>query len=150
MSQSYCNLLFHMVFSTKYRKPLITDDIRERVYSYLGGALKGEKGIPILINGMEDHVHILAALHQTSSVADVLRNIKANSSKWLHRDVPGQADFAWQSGYGAFSVSASQKDLVHQYIRTQAEHHKSMTFQEEFIILLKKHGIEYDERYLWD
>jgi len=150
MSQSYCNLLVHMVFSTKYRKPLITDDIRERVYSYLGGALKGENCIPMLINGMEDHVHILAALHQTSAPADVLRNIKSNSSKWLHRDVPGHGDFAWQSGYGAFSVSASQKDVVFEYIRNQAEHHKTMTFQEEFIILLKKHGIEYDERYLWD
>lgn len=150
MGQSYCNLLFHMVFSTKHRAPLITNEIQSRIFSYLAGALKREKGIPILINGMEDHVHILAVLHQTTCVADVLRNIKANSSKWLHRDVQGHDEFAWQSGYGAFSVSASQKDTVLQYIRNQAEHHKSMTFQQEFIGLLKKHGIEYDERYIWD
>jgi len=139
-----------MVFSTKHRKPFIEDQIRDRVYAYLGGALKDEKGHPILINGMADHVHILAALHQSSAVADVLRNIKANSSKWLHRDVPGYEHFAWQSGYGAFTVSASQKDVVLEYIRNQAEHHKTMTFQEEFIGLLKKHGIDYDERYIWD
>ena len=150
MPQSYCNLLYHMVFSTKHRQPLITPDIRERVYSYLGGGLKGEKGIPILINGMEDHVHILAALHQDCSVSTVLRNIKANSSKWIHRDFSGHDNFAWQSGYGTFTVSASQKDSVFKYIENQEEHHKTMTFKEEFIRLLKKHGIEYDERYIWD
>ncbi|MCF6284203.1 MAG: IS200/IS605 family transposase [Candidatus Hydrogenedentes bacterium] len=150
MPQSYCNLLYHMVFSTKHREPLITPDIRERVYSYLGGGIKGEKGIPILINGMEDHVHILAALHQDCSVSTVLRNIKANSSKWIHRDFSGHDNFAWQSGYGAFTVSASQKNSVSKYIENQEEHHKTMTFKEEFIGLLKKHGIEYDERYIWD
>jgi len=150
MSQSYCNLLYHMVFSTKYREPLITEEIRERIYAYLGGAIKGEKGIPILINGMEDHVHILAALHQDSSVSAVLRNIKSNSSKWLHRDLKGHENFWWQSGYGAFTVSANQKDIVYNYIANQAEHHKKMTFKEEFVALLEKHGIPYDERYIWD
>lgn len=150
MPQSYCNLLYHMVFSTKYRERLIIPEIRTRVFSYLGGGIKGEKGIPILINGMEDHIHILAVLHQDCSVSTVLRNIKANSSKWIHRDLSGHENFAWQSGYGAFTVSASQKDSVYRYIENQGEHHKTMTFQEEFIGLLKKHGIEYDERYIWD
>ena len=150
MPQSYCNLLYHMVFSTKHRSPLLTPDIQDRVYGYLAGGLKGEKGIPILINGTEDHVHILAALHQDCSVSTVLRNIKANSSKWLHQDVSGHDDFTWQAGYGAFTVSASQKDAVLRYIKNQEDHHRTMTFKEEFIGLLKKHKIEYDERYIWD
>ena len=150
MSSSYCNLIYHMVFSTKGRKPWIDDHIEARLHEYLGGAIRGEGGVSFHVGGMEDHVHILAKLRQTKAICNVLRDIKANSSGWVHETFPGYEDFAWQSGYGAFTVSASQIESVAAYIDNQREHHKHMTFQEEFIQLLEKHGIEYDERYLWD
>ena len=150
MSQSYCSLLYHFVFSTKHREAIITPEIQEHLYGYLAGALKGEKCAPILIGGMPDHVHILTGLHQDCAPSAVLRSIKANSSKWLHRDFSAYRAFAWQAGYGGFTVSASQCDAVYRYIKRQESHHKVMTFQEEFIGMLKKHKIEYDERYIWD
>lgn len=150
MGSSYCNLIYHMVFSTKGRKMWIDPTIEARLHEYLGGAIRGEGGVPFRVGGIEDHVHILAKLRQTKLVCDVLRDIKANSSGWVHKTFPGYEGFAWQQGYGAFTVSASHIESVSKYIDNQREHHKHMTFQEEFIGLLEKHGIEYDERYLWD
>jgi putative transposase len=121
-----------------------------RLCEYLGGAVRGEGGTALIVNGMPDHIHILTRLRQDAALSDVLRAIKANSSGWVHDTFPELSGFAWQSGYGAFTVSASQADKVHHYIERQLEHHRRRTFQEEFVAFLKAHGIEYDEQYLWD
>jgi putative transposase len=150
MSHSHTNLLYHFVFSTKERRPFLHAEIRPRVFEYLGGAIRGEGGIALLVGGMPDHVHILCKLRQDKAVAEVMRDVKANSSGWIHRTFPELRDFAWQAGYGAFTVSQSQVERVRLYIANQEEHHRKYSFQEEFIRLLKAHGIEYDERYLWE
>lgn len=137
-----------MVFSTKDRHPWLKDDLRPRIHEYIGGAIRGENGIPFLVGGTADHVHVLAKLHQDKTVAAVLREVKSNSSGWIHREM-SMPEFAWQSGYGAVSVSASQTATVYQYIARQEEHHKKLGFQEEFLAFLKAHGVEYDERYIW-
>ena len=150
MGHSHTNLLYHIVFSTKERQPWLDTEISPRLYDYLGGAIRAEKGTSLGINGCADHVHLLARLRQDKAVSDVLRAIKANSSGWIHRTFPGSRDFAWQSGYGAFTVSQSQVDKVQRYIANQQTHHQRVSFKDEFIALLDAHGIEYDERYLWD
>ena len=150
MAKSYCNLLYHITFSTKDRRAWLKDEIRARVHQYLGGAIKHEGGVPLVINGAADHVHIFAKLRQDKALSDVMRSIKANSSGWVHRTFPGCDKFRWQSGYGAFTVSRSQAEKVRQYIAEQEEHHRKVSFSEELIALLKKHGVEYDERYMWD
>lgn len=148
MPQSYVCLPIHVVFSTKNRAPLIQTEWEERLYSYIGGILREEKCVLLAAGGMPDHVHLLVSWSKECSVADVLRVIKTNSSKWIHETL--HADFAWQSGYGAFAVSQSNLDSVKTYIANQKEHHRKMSFKEEFVALLKKHGIPYDERYVWD
>ena len=150
MGHSYTNLLYHIVFSTKDRRVWLDEETSPRLYDYLGGAIRSEGGIAIIINGCNDHVHILAKLRQDKAVADVLRSMKANSSAWIHRTFSRSADFAWQGGYGAFTVSESQVEKVRQYIANQQTHHQRVSFREEFIALLSAHGIEYDERYLWE
>jgi REP element-mobilizing transposase RayT len=147
---SYTNLLYHIVFSTKNREPSLNPEMRPRLLEYLGGAVRGEGGIALAINGTADHLHILARLRQDKAVSAVIGAIKANSSGWIHRTFPGLANFAWQTGYGAFTVSASQEGKVCHYIENQEEHHRLRTFQEEFRAFLKAHDIEYDERYVWD
>jgi putative transposase len=147
---SYTNLLYHFVFSTKRREPLLHTDLRPRLYEYLGGGLRDEKCIALAINGTADHVHILAKLRQDKAVSEVLRGIKANSSGWIHKTYPELVRFAWQEGYGAFTVSESRVEMVKEYIRNQEKHHQKTTFQEEFVRLLKAHGIEFDARYLWE
>jgi putative transposase len=149
MSHSYASLLTHAVFSTKERLPLIAEECRERIHAYLGGVARQLKGRALTIGGTADHVHILLSLPPTICVADALRDMKSNTSGWVHETWPARSDFAWQTGYGAFSVSQSSCEAVTEYIRNQEPHHHRMTFQEEFLILLKKHGIEYDERYIW-
>ena len=150
MPQTYTQLHFHLVFSTKNRKPWITSEIESRLWEYMGGIVKGLKGIPIQIGGMPDHVHLLVTLRQQPALADVLREIKAGSSGWIHDTFPELSEFAWQVGYGAFSVSHSGVPAVKDYIVDQPRHHKKLTFKDEFRFLLTKHGIEFDERYLWD
>ena len=150
MAHSYTNLLYHMVFSTKNREAWLSEEINPRLYEYLGGAIRSEGGIILAVNGWFDHIHILAKLRQDKAVADVIRDIKANSSGWIHREFRQRRSFAWQRGYGAFTVSQSQVDSVRRYIANQKVHHQKVSFQEEFIALLKAHGIEYDERYIWD
>jgi len=149
MPSSYAALNYHLVFSTKNRVAHITSDIQERLYSYVGGIVRKEKGQLIAAGGIPDHVHFLMTLHPTIAVADLMRVVKANSSKWLHESFPSKAGFGWQDGYGAFTVSNSNIDQVKKYIADQEEHHRTMTFQEEFIVFLKKHNIPYDERYIW-
>jgi len=148
MGQSYTNLLYHIVFSTKDRKPLIVGDAKLRLYDYLGGTIRGLGGISLGINGMEDHVHVLAKLRPDKAVSVVLRDLKANSSGWLHDVFPDIRDFSWQRGYGAFTVSFSQVEKVREYIASQQAHHRSRDFRDEFIGLLVKNGVEFDERYL--
>ncbi len=150
MPQSYTQLLYHIVYSTKDRQPWLTAPIRERLYPYLGGAIRDEGGRALRIGGVDDHVHILARLRQDKAISAVIGAIKANSSGWIHREFSDLASFAWQAGYGAFTVSKSQEHRVGVYIEKQEEHHRSKPFKEELIALLDAHQIEYDEQYLWE
>jgi len=149
MSHSFACLLNHAVFSTKDRAPFVAGECRERLFPYLGGIARELGAKALMVGGAADHVHLLLSLPPTICVADALRDLKANSSRWVHDTWPDRRDFAWQTGYGVFSVSESTRDAVARYIQEQEEHHRRMTFQEEFIALLKKHGIQYDERYIW-
>jgi len=149
MANTYTNLLYHIIFSTKDRIPLITDDLREELYKYMGGIVRGEKGILISIGGMPDHVHLAAKFKAGISMSDMLRKIKANSSKWANEKLNNRSKFAWQNGFGAFTVSESQLDALLHYIKRQEEHHRNKTFKEEFLEFLKKQNIEYEEKYLW-
>jgi putative transposase len=150
MPHSYTQLLYHLVFSTKHREPFLGPTVLPRVCEYLGGAVRGEGGTALIVNGMPDHIHILARLRQDVALSDVLRAIKANSSGWIHDTFAELSGFAWQTGYGAFTVSASQSDRVCHYIERQQEHHRRRTFQEELVAFLKAHRIESDERYVLD
>ena len=147
---SYVSSYYHCVFSTKERRPLITPGLQERLWPYLGGIARQNEMKAIEIGGVADHVHILLSLPSTLSIAKAMQLIKGGSSKWVHESFPEHRLFGWQVKYGAFSVSVSQLDKTVQYIQCQAEHHRKITFQEEFLALLKKHRVIYDERYLWD
>jgi putative transposase len=149
MAKSYTNLLYHLVFSTRDRRPLITPDRRPRLYEYIGGAIRDEGGISLAIGGIEDHIHLLAKLRPDKALSDLLRSLKANSSGWMHEVFPDARDFYWQNGYGAFSVSSSQVSAVSNYIGNQERHHKKQSFRDEFIELLRAHKVEFDEKYLW-
>lgn len=149
MPQSYVNLIYHIVFSTKDRKRIITDAYRDRLHEYIGGIIRGQGGIALAINGMEDHVHVLAKLRQDKPWSEVIREFKASASGWMHNVFPDAHEFAWQNGYGAFTVSASQVEVVRNYIAEQAFHHQKRSFQGEFVALLRADEIEFDERYLW-
>lgn len=146
---SFTRLTYHIVFATKYRKRTITEEIQARLYEYIGGTLRGKKGHLIDIGGVEDHVHLLAGLSPSLAVSDVIRDIKANSSKWMteERQITG---FEWQKGYGAFTVSYDRIDAIRKYIQNQKEHHKTKTFQEEYIDFLQRHGIEFRTEYLFE
>lgn len=150
MPQLFTSLYYHFIFSTKNRSSTITSAIQPRLYEYLGGIFRTEGGILLVAGGVPDHIHLLARLNQKHAIADVLRIVKTNSSKWVHETFPGSEAFAWQAGYGAFTVSTSHLEKVKDYIDRQAEHHRSMDFKSEFRELLRKHGIEFDERYLWE
>lgn len=147
MATTFANLLYHVVFSTKDRLPLIRDEIRESLYEYMGGIIRGEGGILLEIGGMPDHVHLLVKLKTDATVALMVQKLKGKSSKWQNERLV-QERFAWQSGYGIFSVSASLVERVRRYIRSQEEHHRRVSFKDELIALLKRNGIPYDERYL--
>lgn len=148
MAHSFCSSLFHCVFSTKERRAFITSDFEERLWGYMGGIAR-DKMKALAIGGVADHVHILLSLRSTMAVAKAIQLIKGGSSKWVHDTFPERQDFAWQEGYGAFSVGGSQIDRTKRYIRTQPEHHRRKSFQDEFLGFLKKHGIEFDPRYIW-
>ena len=148
-SMSYISSYFHCVFSTKERRPLITPALCERLWPFLGGIARQNKMKAVEIGGVEDHVHILLSLPSAMAISKALQLMKGGSSKWIHETFPEHRLFAWQEEYGAFSVSVSQLDKTIEYIKGQEEHHRKMTFQEEFLALLKKHRIEFDERYLW-
>jgi REP element-mobilizing transposase RayT len=137
-------------FSTKERRPLITPALQERLWPYLGGIAREHKMTAIEIGGVPGHVHLLLSLPSSMPISKALQLIKGGSSKWVHDTFSEHRLFGWQVKYGSFSVSVSQLDKIIEYIRNQAEHHKKSTFKEEFLVLLKKHRIQYDERYLWD
>jgi putative transposase len=147
---SYVSSYFHCVFSTKERRPLIPPSLRDRLWPYLGGIARQHDMTALEIGGIQDHVHILLSLPATLAIAKGLQLLKGGSSKWVHDTFPEHRLFRWQVKYGAFSTSVSQLDNTIQYIKSQEQHHQKMTFQEEFIALLKRHRISYDERYLWD
>ena len=149
MSKTYTNLIYHIVFSTKDRSPIITPDREARLYDYIGGIVRNLGGISLGINGMEDHAHVLAKLRPDKALSDILRDLKSNSSGWMHDVFPDAADFSWQRGYGAFTVSSSQVRSVQKYIAEQKIHHGGRTFEEEFVALLEKNEIDFDPTYLW-
>ncbi len=149
MSHTYTYLVTHVVFSTKDRLPMISADLKPRLFPYMNGIIGNIEGKALAIGGMPDHVHLLLSLPPTVSIAETMRVLKANSSKWLHENEPKQSKFGWQTGYAAFSVSRSGVEDVARYIENQEEHHRKFPFQEELLALLKKHEIEYDERYIW-
>ena len=150
MPQSFGCLHVHIVFSTKNRESLLTLDLTPELYPYIGGILRNTGSRLIEIGGIADHVHLLVSLGRQSCVADTVRDVKANSSRWIHEKFPQRAAFAWQAGYGAFAVSFSGVAAVGGYIQNQAEHHQGQSYQDEFRGFLRRHEIEWDERYVWD
>ena len=151
MAQSLAKILLHTVFSTKERRPFLRDSLlRNELHRYLGGILTNLNCQPLIIGGVEDHVHLLFVHSRTATVADVVKELKRSSSVWLKTKSPELADFAWQNGYGIFSIGQSQADAVRAYIAGQEEHHRKVSFQDEFFRLLQRYKIEFDERYVWD
>jgi len=150
MAHTYTDLIYHVVFSTKGRAPFVVEEIRARLWAYIGGIVRQMGGDALLVNGTTDHAHMLLHLPPTVAVANAVRDIKANSSGWVHDEWPARRDFAWRTGYGAFTVSESRRDSVLEYIAAQPEHHKVVSFKEEFLALLRRHKIAYDERCIWD
>ena len=148
MPSTHLSLHYHMVFSTKDRHSIICLEWQERLHAYLGGIARDLGGVPECVGGIDDHVHLLIGLKATHRLCDVVRDIKVSSSRWVHETIAVR-EFAWQDGYGAFTVSDSRRAAVKLYIANQAEHHRSRTFQEEYRDFLRQAGVEFDERYLW-
>jgi putative transposase len=146
---SYVSAYFHCVFSTKERRPLISSALAERLWPFLGGIARENEMRALAIGGVADHVHLLLSLPATMPIAKALQLLKGGSSKWIHETFPEHRSFAWQEKYGAFSVSVSQLATVVRYIKGQEEHHRKIPFQEEFLALLQKHRIQFEEKYLW-
>jgi putative transposase len=149
MANTLTNLLYHIVFSTKDREPLIQATFRDEFEKYIAGIVRNEGGIVLGIGGMPDHLHLVAKFRPDRSVAEMARLIKANSSKWVNENHGNPGRFVWQSGYAAFSVSQSQLNGLLAYVANQDAHHHVRSFQDEYREFLIKHGIEFDERYLW-
>jgi len=148
VAQTCGNLVVHLIFSTKLRKPLIAPDIRSDLFAYLGGIVRELRDTALIINGTCDHVHMLIRIRPAHSISEIARIVKTNSSGWIRKK--GHKEFAWQAGYGVFSVSESSIPAVTKYIATQDEHHQRRSLQEEFLEFLKKNKVAYDERYIWD
>ena len=149
MANTYTSLHYHVVFSTKNRHPWIHAELEKRIWEYLGGIARLNDMKAIQIGGVEDHVHVVIGAPPTIAVSKAVQLLKGGSSRWIHETFPALAGFEWQDGYGAFSVSKSQLPEVIEYVANQREHHRVRTFQEEYRAFLEKHGVEYDERYLW-
>ena len=150
MSHSYVSLRYHLIFATKDRKPLIPPAMQGPVSRYIAGVLRNRDSALLASGGVEDHLHLLVGLHQEQNIADILRDIKAASSRWIHETQSSwMPDFAWQPGYAAFSVSASQVESVRGYLARQEDHHRKVTFQEEYRAFLIRHGVAFQEEYLW-
>lgn len=147
---TFTNLTYHIVFSTKYRLPCIRVELQKRLYDYIGGIIRALGGHLLEIGGVEDHVHLLTTLPPTKAVSDSIREIKTNSSKWVNEIPSSQDRFEWQRGYGAFSVSYSQIEFVRHYIQNQHEHHRTKTFEEEYVKFLEVHNISFEHKFLFD
>ena len=150
MGQSLVKNYIHLVFSTKYREPLIDDAIESDLYAYLGGICNQLECQPIKIGGFKDHIHILCMLSKKTALMKLVEELKSHSSKWIKTKGENYRNFYWQGGYGAFSVNPAEMDVVVRYIENQKEHHRKKIFQEEYRGFLKKYKVEYDERYVWD
>ena len=150
MANTYTALYYHVIFSTKHRRRYLARDIEERIWSYLGGIAREYKVTASQIGGIEDHIHILLHAPPTIAPSKIAQLLKGGSSKWIHETFPNMGAFAWQDGYSAFTVSKSAVPDVTRYIQNQREHHRTTPFQEEYLLFLNRHGVEYDERYLWD
>jgi putative transposase len=149
MAGKYLSLLTHFTWSTAGREPWLETNMREDLYSYIGGIMRRKNARLLSAGGTFDHIHLYASLPSTISIADFVNAVKSNSSRWIHECSSRLLGFAWQEGYGAFSVSKSEEAKVVRYISSQEVHHRRRTFKEEFVGLLDKHGIAYDERYIW-
>ena len=151
MPQSLAQIYLHLVFSTKHRQPFLkNNEFRQRTHAYLAGICNNVKCPALIVGGVEDHVHILCRLGKTITVADFIRDLKRDSSKWIKEQQSALAEFHWQSGYGAFSISPSDVGAVQRYSANQEEHHQKVSFQDEFRRLCQKYGLEIDEQYVWD
>jgi len=150
MGHTFSNLLVHVIFSTKERRPVIRPDFSQRLYEYMCGLAREEFGKAIKLGGTSNHIHGLVLLRTDVAMAQAMSRWKSLSTGWVHKIITGAADFAWQSGYGAFSVSQSNAEAVIGYLEHQAEHHAHKTFEEEFIEFLQRHHVEYDPNHIWD
>jgi REP element-mobilizing transposase RayT len=150
VAHSFTSSLYHCTFSTKGRRRFIDGDLQSRLWPFMGGIARKNRMKALTIGGVEDHVHLLLSIPSTMAIAKAIQLIKGGASAWVHEIFHEHRDFAWQEGYGAFSLGISQVDRTIAYIEFQAEHHRHKSFQEEFLAFLKKHRIEYDERYIWD
>lgn len=150
MGQSLVKNYVHIVFSTKYRQPLITEEIEKELYNYMLEICRRLNCDPIIIGGFTDHIHILCKLSTRIPLMKLLEEVKAHSSKWIKTKGIEFANFYWQNGYGAFSVTPSDMDRLINYIKNQKQHHSKSTFQNEYRLILKKYDMPYDERYVWD
>jgi len=143
-------VLIHVVFSTKLRRPLLADDWRDELFAYMGGTIKEQKAIILRSGGVEDHVHLLMKTHPSFAISDTIKFVKGNSSRWINQNHKVAGRFEWQRGYGAFSVSQSASDAVKRYIANQHEHHRKQSFRDEYLAILIRHQIDFDERYVFD
>ena len=150
MPSTHHGILLHVVFSTKQRRSLLRVDWRDDLFAYMGGVAREHKSIILQAGGIEDHVHLLIKLHPSFAISDTVKFIKGNSSRWINRNQPSLGKFEWQKGYGAFSVSESKADVVKQYIANQQAHHRKQSFRDEYLMLLEKHKIVFDSKFVFD
>ena len=149
MANTYSSLFYHVVFSTKNRTAFLRPEVEARVWAYIGGIARNHKMTAIQVGGVEDHIHALVMAPPVLAPYEIAKHLKAESSKWIHETFADLQDFGWQDGYGAFTVSKSNAPAVVSYIQNQRLHHQTQSFQDEYREFLKKHGVEYDERYVW-
>ncbi|MBA3722742.1 MAG: IS200/IS605 family transposase [Parachlamydiaceae bacterium] len=150
MAHTYTKIYYHLVWSTKKRQPLIQPSFQIRLYNYMGGIVKHLGANLINIGGMNDHVHLLIFTPPDILLADIVRQVKSRSTKWINKEIPQDARFAWQDGYGGFSVSFSQLEIINNYIKNQEQHHKTMSFQDEYLTFLKLNKINVESNFTFD
>jgi REP element-mobilizing transposase RayT len=149
MAHTYTSLFYHIVFSTKYRVRYIRPEIEQQVWEYMGGVMRQHKLTALQIGGIDDHIHALIMALPTLAPSQIVQYLKGGSSKWIHETFPDLHAFAWQEGYGAFTVSKSGLEAVVRYIQNQRTHHQKQSYQAEYLEFLRRHEVEYDERYVW-
>jgi len=149
MAGSYASLHCHIIFSTKNRQPVLLDNMRGRLWDYMGGILRNHTCEPVIIGGAAEHAHVLTSIGREKGLASVVRDLKSNSSAWVHRTFPPLQHFAWQEGYAAFTLHVGLLERAKAYIRGQEEHHRKESFEDEYVAFLRRHGVEFDEQHLW-